>query len=107
MIKPLNPHYRIDEVSLAYHTEIARRIERDPALVKVAIANLDRWLERKGYEEQGCVEWRRILSELSTPDLVSLLISRSEQSKRHRQSTPFTGILTQAERRAILEATPS
>ena len=107
MNKSVNPHRHIDEVSLAYHTEIASRIERDPTLVKVAIANLDRWRELKGYEERGCVEWRRILSELNTADLVSILRSRSEESKRLRQSTPFTGILTQAERRAILEATSS
>ena len=102
-----NPHRHIDEVSLAYHTEIANRIERDPTLVSVAIANLARWLERKGYEERGCAEWRQILSELDTSDLVLLLKSSSEESKRFRQSSPFTGILTQAERRAILEANSS
>lgn len=80
MNKSVNPHRHIHEVSLAYHTEIANRIERDPTLVKVAIANLDRWRELKGYEEQGCVEWRRILSDFDTADLVSILRSRSKGS---------------------------
>ena len=103
----MNRHKLLDKVSLAWHTAISNKLARDPTLVKIAIGNLDRWRDQRGYEERAYAEWRRILTEEGTDEIIRILSSDSHESDRLRQSTPFTGILTQAERREISEATRS
>jgi hypothetical protein len=49
-------------------------------------------------------EWRRILQTRSPEQVLALLESPSEEAVRLRSSTPFTGILTEAERQQILAA---
>jgi hypothetical protein len=47
-------------------------------------------------------EWRRILDSTPLPEVVALLRSSSDEAARLRQSSPFAGLLTTEERRAIL-----
>lgn len=48
------------------------------------------------------IEWMRIL-DLPIEDVVSFLCDQGEHATRLRQSSPFTGILTDQERLAIFE----
>ena len=48
-------------------------------------------------------EWLDLLKSSSVDQVLKLLVDDSENARRLRQSTPFAGILTQKERRQILE----
>lgn len=82
------------------HRLIAEKIRNDPALVQRAIANLERW--RSPLENPPWVqEWLEIV-EGPLDRLLEFLVERSEKAVRLRQSSPFAGILTDEERKAIL-----
>jgi hypothetical protein len=94
-------HEWIDRRSLTLHEAVAARLEADPGLVRVARENLERWL--RSHENAALLEWRRLLDESSTTELVALLRSPAEHAARLRQSSPFAGLLTPRERQAILD----
>lgn len=97
-------HQRLDERSLALHAAVAEKILRDPALVERARANLSRW--RTSLNGSWMDEWQAILD--GPPEgVVACLRERSERATRLRQSSPFAGLLTQRERRAIYESFPA
>jgi len=104
-ITPVPSSHRIhDTRSLAMHTVIAQRIERDPVLLQVAHDNLQRWAgQRQGRLPPALAEWRAILAR-PWPEIAALLSEQSESAIRLRQSSPFAGILKPAERRRIHDA---
>lgn len=97
-------HRIIEARSLAMHALIVRKIERDPRLLDVARRNVARWTARYGKSVPAWLEeWREILA-WPWPGIAALLTEQSENAVRLRQSTPFAGVLTLAERRRIYEA---
>jgi hypothetical protein len=103
-MKPIySDHGRLDERSLALHRLVAKKLLADPALLDKARENICRWQQSHGSLSLALVEWVQILA--GTPDQVSrFLIERTERATRLRQSSPFTGILTETERLAIYES---
>ena len=96
-------HSRLDERSLALHARVARKVRADPALLDKARATLRRWQAMDGSPRPALAEWEGILS--SPADQVAeFLTERSERATRLRQSSPFCGILTEAERRTVYES---
>jgi hypothetical protein len=86
------------------HAVIAAKIDRDPALIAVAHRNLQRWQQRWGQRPpQWAKEWLSIL-ERSWPDIAAVMTDPCETSTRLRQSSPFAGVLSPAERRRIYDA---
>ena len=96
----MRSHERIDQRSLALHEAVAARLEAQPQLLEVARANLERWLAAK--PAAALREWQRLLDSLPLTQLLQLLRSPEEAAVRLRQSSPFAGILSPAERQAIL-----
>ncbi len=92
-----------DQLGLLYHIAIAQKIRRDPALLDIARENLRRWLaaEPDATPSQARREWQRILEHENVEDILRLMTDPAEAGHCRRQSTPFAGILTQEERRAI------
>ena len=97
----MRSHEWIDQRSLALHEAVAARLEAQPQLLEVARANLNRWLAAR--PAAALREWQRLLDSLPLPQLVQLLRSPEEEAVRLRQSSPFAGILSPAERQAILD----
>ncbi|MEM9478600.1 MAG: hypothetical protein AAGA58_02945 [Verrucomicrobiota bacterium] len=98
----MNSHQLIDERSLAFDRLIAKKLKADPALVERAKANIERWLEATSPRSRpALLEWKKIL-EKPIDDICDQLLAFDENAKRLRQSSPFAGMLTQAERTAIL-----
>jgi hypothetical protein len=93
-------HAWIDRRSLALHDAVAAKIEAHPELLDVARANLVRWISRA--PQGALLEWKDLLERTSVADLITLLRSETETATRLRQSSPFAGVLTPEERRAIL-----
>jgi hypothetical protein len=96
-------HSRLDERSLAMHQLIAAKVQADPALLDKARENVRRWQESDGSPKLALAEWEQILSG-PVNQVAQFLAERSERATRLRQSSPFAGILTEAERRAIYES---
>jgi hypothetical protein len=96
-------HGRLDHRSLALHRLVAKKVLADPALLDKARGNLRRCQQSHGTPSPALAEWERILT--GTVDQVArFLVERSERATRLRQSSPFTGILTEPERLAIYES---
>lgn len=85
-------HMRLEERSLALHSEIARRLSARPELLDTAKKNLARWIERDG-EIPPWREWGEVLSR-SLQEITDILVSRDERATHLRQSSPFCGLLT-------------
>ena len=96
-------HSRIDERSLAMHRLVAEKLASDPSLIDLARTNVHRWQASYDVRSPALAEWEQIL-EGSIADILALLVDRSENATRLRQSSPFAGILTEAERKAIYES---
>jgi hypothetical protein len=97
-------HEIVDDRSLEMDRVIAAKIRANPKLIQIALANIERWLANPDYSEsnrQAVLEWRSIIANSSVGVLATLLESSSEEARRLRQSSPFCGILTPAERQAI------
>ena len=103
--KPIDPpwanqHDRLDEIRRRMALAVAEKVDEDPTLLEVPRRNICRWAELWGYWMSAYAEWSEIL-ERPWPEVRGLLIADDEDSRRLRQSTPFVGILTPRERKAI------
>ena len=96
-------HGRVDERSLAMHQLVAQKLRADPALLDKARENLRRWQSTEGSPSQTLAEWENILS-FPASRVAQFLEERSDRATRLRQSSPFAGILTEAERQTIYES---
>ena len=84
------------------HQLIAAKVRADPALLAKARENVRRWQASDGSPKLALLEWEQILDG-PVNQLAQFLAERSERATRLRQSSPFAGVLTEAERRAIHE----
>src|SRR4051812_1922638 len=98
----LRRHDWVDERSRALHIAIADKIRREPGLLDLARENIERW-ERRCSDEVRPVyeEWKGLINNWHLEKLLSFLAEKSERGNRMRQSSPFSGILTPAERNRI------
>jgi hypothetical protein len=93
----------VDERSLALHQRVAEKLLDDPALLDRARGNVRRWQESNDTPSLALAEWQQILTG-SADQVARFLVERSEKATRLRQSSPFSGILTEPERLAIYES---
>ena len=96
-------HAWIDARSRQMAIRIAEKLRDEPALLDVARANIDRWAARSGYAPPSLAEWAAILAERELGAIITILTGDTEESRRLRQSSPFVGILSEDERRAIFD----
>lgn len=102
-LQPVAPdsHQFLDQYNLLYHIEVAQRLLADPqAILERARKNIERWLPAHAgsFSEQALLEWQSLLEQLKVTELAKLITEDSDEGQRLRQSTPFTGILTETER---------
>ncbi len=85
------------------HRLIAEKVQADPGLLDTARETLRRWQHSDGSPQMALAEWEEILGG-PVHQVVRFVTERSERATRLRQSSPFAGILTEAERQAIYES---
>jgi hypothetical protein len=105
---PVSPgllkHRVIEARSLAMHCLIAQKIADDPALLDIPRRNIAAWRARYGGAAPPALdEWREILKQ-PWQAIALILTDPGESAARLRQSSPFAGVLTPAERERIYEA---
>ena len=95
-------HAVVDRVNEAQDRLIAARLRRDRGALRIARQNLRRWMARDGRKVRPVFrEWHGILVRLNAMEIAAFLESDTPMARRLRQSSPFAGVLTEAERRAI------
>lgn len=94
-------HRRIDAGNLAYHRAIADHLRTHPEAIQRALSNMDRWERARG-RQAFFDTWRRLLTTLSIEELADAITADTEYGRELRQTTPFTGILSENDRLRIL-----
>ncbi|MBI3568919.1 MAG: hypothetical protein HY084_12040 [Gemmatimonadetes bacterium] len=83
---------------------IAAKLLREPELIDRARVFIDRRLAVAGDTERLVLtEWQGLLASLTVGQLATLLREESERADELRQSLPFVGALTDAERQTLIE----
>ena len=101
-MKRRHAHAIIDEVNADQDRRIASRLRRDSSVLQVAERNLRRWMKRDGKNPRPAfVEWQRILERLTPAEIASFITSETPMARRLRQSSPFAGVLNEAELKMI------
>ena len=92
----------VDRYSLILHRAIAEKMLRDEErILRIARSNLDRWLKKESFAGSTGIplrEWQQILENSTSAQIRRILTADTDESQRLRSSSPFTGILTKAER---------
>ncbi|MFC4484039.1 hypothetical protein [Cupriavidus campinensis] len=89
--------------SLLLHQRVAEKLAANPALLGCAVVNLDRWRDADAGESPDRQGWRRLLDG-RLDDVLAVLVDPGERGVRMRKASPFPGVLTEDERRSIIEA---
>jgi hypothetical protein len=94
-------HDRAERRNRAYHAALARGLRR--ATVQKALHQLWRWSEEGNIDPRYAAEWEDVLQR-PLPEIKRLLVDDSQRARDLRQNSPFAGLLSEPERRKILEA---
>ncbi len=95
----------VDFFSWMLHRVVAEKMLADEAeVLRIARENLGRWLKSESFaggENSALLEWQTIL-ENSTPEEIRKIITQdTDEGQRLRSSSPFAGVLSEAEREKI------
>lgn len=93
-------HRRAELRSLAYHRALAPRLRRP--LVNDASRKVRRWLKEGRIDRRYAQEWLDLL-ELPVHEIRKAISADDQRGRDLRQSSPFAGLLSEPERRRILE----
>lgn len=94
----MRTHQQIDQRSLALHQLVAEKIRRDPALFARAHATLARWRQTACERTWPHLdEWAALMKQ-GMPACLAVATADTEHANDLRQSSPFAGLLTNAER---------
>ncbi len=97
----------VDLLSLSLHRAVAEKMLTDEKrVIRKAKSNLDRWLNAAAFPVHGeaaLLEWRRILENSTPLEIRGFISADTDEAQRMRSSSPFTGILSQEERKEIYD----
>jgi len=94
-------HDLIDRRSLELNRLVAEKIRQYPELIDFVRNKLDQTLSESHLSDSckdALREWQTILTSHSLNEILEILTQDSYEGQRLRQSTPFSGVLSQQER---------
>ena len=94
------PHRRPELISLAYHRLLAERLTDE--LVERSRQQLHRWSKTGKLDPRWLRSWEDVLSR-STREIAETISDDTIELAQLRQSSPFAGLLSEPERRRIVE----
>lgn len=92
-------HSRAERRSLAYHRALAPRLRRP--MIDDALRQIWKWREQGAIDSRYADRWEEILRR-PVPDVRRAISDDSQSARDLRQSSPFAGMLSEAERRKII-----
>lgn len=95
-----DPHRAQELRSLAYHRAIAPRLRRP--MVDDAQRKVRRWTEDGRVDPRHVKAWEDIFA-MPIPEIRKVITADDERGRDLRQNSPFAGLLSEPERRNILE----
>lgn len=95
-------HSRADRTSLAYHRALAKRLDRK--MIDEALHRVWKWRDDGRLHARYAAEWEGILRR-PVAEVSQTISSDDARARELRQSSPFAGMLSEPERRRILELT--
>jgi hypothetical protein len=96
-----DPHDRANRRSLAYHRAVARQLRRP--MIDDARHLIWKWREQGKIDERYAQRWEQILSR-PVPEVRRAISQQSSEADDLRQNSPFAGMLSEPERRRIMDA---
>jgi hypothetical protein len=100
----MDPHRLAEQRSVAYHSVIAERLQRDPEVLDSARRRVGAWMSAGTDAPFYARKWAEILAgDISS--IAAFLVERSELADELRQSSPFAGALEPRERWRIWRET--
>lgn len=96
-----DPHRSAELRSLAYHRALAPRLRRP--MIDAALRKLRRWKEDGRVDPHYVQAWEDVFA-MSMPDIRKAIAADDERGRDLRQNSPLAGLLSEPERRKILEA---
>jgi hypothetical protein len=98
-------HADLDARALAIARAVGERIVRDPTMIERAQRYVREYLtSAPSGERKEMEEWAAILETMPPARMQKFLVNKGERATRLRQSLPFLGALTPAERTTLLHA---
>lgn len=94
------PHRTAELRSLAYHRALASRLRRPT--VEEAQRKLRRWKEEGKVDPRHAQAWEEVFA-LPMPKIRKAITADDEQGRDLRQNSPLAGLLSEPERRKVLE----
>jgi hypothetical protein len=89
----------VDLFSLMLHAAVAEKLRLNPKKVlQIAEENLNRWLKN---ENPALREWQIILKSHTPEEIIKIITQNTDEGQRLRSSSPFVGVLSEAERDKI------
>jgi hypothetical protein len=94
-------HDRAQRRSLAYHRAVAQQLRRP--MVDDALHLIWKWREQGKIDERYAQRWEQILIR-PVPEVRRAISQQSSEADDLRQNSPFAGMLSEPERRRIMNA---
>lgn len=99
----MKTHQDIDARSLALHRLVAHKLRQDPARLEDVKATLARWRQTVCPATQPYLrEWEQLVDQ-GLERCLAVAVEESEHATALRQSSPFTRVLSHAERFRFLK----
>ena len=93
-------HARASARSLAYHSAVASKLDRQ--MLDEARHVLRRWRQQDRIDPRHAARWEAVLDQ-SLSEVRATLLNESTAGDDLRQNSPFAGLLSEPERRRILD----
>ena len=77
---------------------------REAEVLQTARNNLERWLKSEsfaGSERFALLEWQKILDDSTAEEIIKIITQDTDEGQRLRSSSPFAGVLSEAEREKV------
>lgn len=102
------PATAITDPAPTHYDVIADKIEAQPDLLAIPLANIDRWLAQDHSAPHRLEQWREIILGAQAnaggmARLLAILRDKGEEATHLRSFSPFPGVLTTQERRRIIQ----
>jgi hypothetical protein len=89
----------VDLFSLMLHRAVAEKLRRNPQKVlQIARNNIKNWLKDNN---AALLEWQNILETKTLEEIIKIISQETDEGQRLRSSSPFAGVLSNAERDQI------